>query len=452
MTWLQKAQYPPQYGLCPNHYILAFMVRVALVLVSLFLCGVPARAGGVADADAGVARLNAGDSAAAAELFTRAIQSKELSAERLALTYHHRGMAFHREGRAGRAILDYTTALWNQHLRKAFRPRVLNNRGLSYEAINDFTSAMRDYNLALRMNDEYAEAYCSRGNLHRRFHRYEMAIADYDLALRNDHPQPKYVFVWQSLSLEGLGKRREAMDALRRALSIDPEFKLAKAHLDRLSATQSLGNVLGRRKPGKSAPPAVLSAAPGLHPTAVTSELNAAPWTPPAPAIVKKPSLPEPAPVQENGPELRPAAYDDQSRGLEPAPAVQPRRPNVVAAAPKQPVPAPRVTAPSATTAPATPPRAVIVPPLSGEGGSDAEYALQLGTFKSEDLAEKGWSSVLKVAGNLVGGLSHVVEEIEADKAQAYRLFAEALPDREAALGLCRTLRDKGVPCIVVRR
>ena len=436
-----------QYGLCPNHYILAFMVRVALVLVSLLLCGMPARAGGMADADAGVARLNAGDSAAAAELFTRAIQSKELSPTRLALTYHHRGMAFHREGRAARAILDYTTALWNQHLQKAFRPRVLNNRGLSYEAINDFASAMRDYNLALRMNDEYAEAYCSRGNLHRRFHRHEMAIADYELALRNDHPQPKYVFVWESLSLEALGKRREAMDALRRALSIDPEFKLAKSHLDRLSESQSLGAVLGRRKPGNSGPPAVLSAAPGTHPTAVTSELNAAPWTPPAPAIVKKPTLSEPALVRENGPELRPA-FDDQSKNLEPAPAVQPRKPDVVAAvSPKQPVAAPR------PVAPAGPSRPVIVPPQpNGEGGSDAEYALQLGTFKSEDSAEKGWSSVLKVAGNLVGGLSHVVEEIEADNAQAYRLFAEALPDREAALGLCRTLRDKGVPCIVVRR
>lgn len=426
------------------------MVRVALVLVSLLLCGLPARAGGMADADAGVARLNAGDSAAAAELFTRAIQSKELSPTRLALTYHHRGMAFHREGRAARAILDYTTALWNQHLQKAFRPRVLNNRGLSYEAINDFASAMRDYNLALRMNDEYAEAYCSRGNLHRRFHRHEMAIADYELALRNDHPQPKYVFVWESLSLEALGKRREAMDALRRALSIDPEFKLAKSHLDRLAETQSLGAVLGRRKPGNSGPPVVLSAAPGPHPTAVTSELNAAPWTPPAPVIAKKPSLPELAPVHENGPELRPASYDDQSKTLEPAPAVQQRRTDVVATAAKQPAIVTRVLTPSA---PAAPRRPVIVPsPPNGEGGSDAEYALQLGTFKSEDSAEKGWSSVLKVAGNLVGGLSHVVEKIEADNTQAYRLFAEALPDREAALGLCRTLRDKGVPCIVVRR
>src|SRR5262245_29398836 len=114
------------------------MVRCALVLVAFLASCVPALAGGAADADAGIARLKAGEAATAIELFTRAIQSKELSSDALALTYHHRGMAFHREGQAGRAILDYTTALWNDDLPKEFRPRTLNNRGISFELINDF--------------------------------------------------------------------------------------------------------------------------------------------------------------------------------------------------------------------------------------------------------------------------------------------------------------------------
>ena len=57
-----------------------------------------------------------------------------------------------------------------------------------------------------------------------------------------------------------------------------------------------------------------------------------------------------------------------------------------------------------------------------------------------------------KVAGELLNGLSHVVETVPASDGVVYRLFAEALPDRQAALGLCRTLRDKGTTCIVVRR
>lgn len=427
------------------------MVRVALVLVGFLLCASTAAwAGGVADADAGIARLNAGDAPAAVELFTRAIQSKELSPERLALTYHHRGMAFHREGQSGRAILDYTTALWNQNLPRAFKPRTLNNRGLSFESINDFGSAMRDYNLALRMNDDYAEAYCSRGNLHRKFGRHDAAIADYDMALRNGHPQPKYVFVWQGMSLEGLGKRREAMDAFRRALSIDPEFKLAKSHLERLEASHGLDSVLGHRKVAKTPAnaPVVLTPSPPLQTTAVSSELNAPPWTPPggkAPAIVRQAPEPSPTPApaaSQNGLVLRPA-FDDQSK-IQALPAVLKSKGVEKGTSGTQAV----MPTPAVAPVPAEPK----LPP-NGEGGSDAEFALQLGSFKSEELARTGWTSVLKVAGDLLGGLSHVVEPVVLpDRGRVYRLFAEAMPDREGALGLCRTLRDKGIPCIVVRR
>jgi hypothetical protein len=423
------------------------MVRVALVLAGFLLCASTAAwAGGVADADAGLARLNAGDAPAAVELFTRAIQSKELSPERLALTYHHRGMAFHREGQSGRAILDYTTALWNQNLPRAFKPRTLNNRGLAFESINDFGSAMRDYNLALRMNDDYAEAYCSRGNLHRKFGRHDAAIADYDMALRNGHPQPKYVFLWQGMSLEGLGKRREAMDAFRRALSIDPEFKLAKAHLDRLQASHGLDSMLGRRKVAKTPvnAPVVLTASPTLQTTAVSSELNTPPWTPPgskAPAIVKQGPPPPAAPAapaaRDSGLVLRPA-FDDQSK-IQSVPAVLNSKSEPTA---------PVATTPAIAPVPQQPKIAA-----NGEGGSDVEFALQLGSFKSEELAKTGWQSVLKVAGDLVGGLSHVIEPtVLPERGRVYRLFAEAMPDREGALGLCRTLRDKGIPCIVVRR
>jgi hypothetical protein len=353
-------------------------------------------------------------------------------------------MAFHKEGQSGRAILDYTTALWNQNLPRAFKPRTLNNRGLSFESINDFGSAMRDYNLALRMNDDYAEAYCSRGNLHRKFGRHDAAIADYDMALRNSHPQPKYVFLWQGMSLEGLGKRREAMDAFRRALSIDPKFKLAKSHLERLEASHGLDSMLGRRKVAKTPAnaPAVLTASPTVQTTAVNSELNAAPWTPPgakAPAIVKQAPPPSQAPTPaagESGLVLRPA-FDDQSK-IQALPAVLKSKGGEQAVVPT----------PVAAPAPEQPKM-----PPNGEGGSDVEFALQLGSFKSEELAKTGWASVLRIAGDLLGGLSHVVEPVVLpDRGRVYRLFAEAMPDREGALGLCRTLRDKGIPCIVVRR
>lgn len=426
------------------------MARVALILVGFLLFCVPAQAGGVADADAGVARLNAGDAAAAVELFTRAIQSKELTPASLALTYHHRGMAFFREGQAGRAILDYTTALWNDDLPKEFRPRTLNNRGLAFEAINDFESAMRDYNLAIRLNPNYAEAYGNRGGLHRRNNHHDDAIADFDMALRNGHPHPKYVFAWQGMAQESLGRRREAMDSYRRALSIDPAFGLAKERLAKLEQTQTLGNVLNRKRPNTgSGGPLVLTATPGSRVEAAVPgsqpELSAAPWTPPSsPALPSIKEIPPVAPEPASGFSLRPA-FDDQTKGA--APRQLPAAAVVPATAP------PPQAKPAAT--PVLP--EVITPRRTanagGEGGSDSEYALQLGSFKSADLAQAGWNAALKVARDLLDGLNHVIEPVTiAGKGQMFRLFAEALPDRDAALNLCRTLRDKGTPCIVVRR
>lgn len=421
------------------------MVRCALVLVGMLLCCVPALAGGVADADAGIARLSAGDASAAVELFTRAIQSKELSPESLALTYHHRGMAFHKEGQAGRAILDYTTALWKEDLPREFRPRTLNNRGLAFEAINDFESAMRDYNLAIRLNPNYAEACSNRGSLHRRFNRHDQAIADYDMALRNGHPYPKFVFTWQGMSLEAQGKRREAMDAYRRALSIDPDFALAKTHLSKLEETQALNTVLGRSKPGRGAGgPLVLTVQPGSQASTIATEGDAirTPWTPPAP---KTPSIVQASPPEpESGFSLRPA-FDDQPKTEPAAEAV--RREKIASLVVPIEVP------PATATRPPTPRGMVPNNVANGEGGSDEEYGLQVGSYKTQALAEQGWHSLLGLAGDLLNGLSHAIEPAQiADRGTVYRLFAEALPDREAAMGLCRTLRDKGAVCIVVRR
>jgi hypothetical protein len=161
--------------------------------------------------------------------------------------------------------------------------------------------------------------------------------------------------------------------------------------------------------------------------------------TPWAPAAPKAPSIVQaPAAEPDSGFSLRPA-FDDQSKHPA-AEVVLPEK--ITVSTPQAPVPVTKVT-----------PVSTLASKADGEGGSDVEFALQVGSFKTQALAEKGWLSLLGVAGELLNGLSHVIEPVSmADKGTVYRLFAEALPDREAALGLCRTLRDKGAVCIVVRR
>jgi tetratricopeptide (TPR) repeat protein len=418
--------------------------------------GVAAHAGGLTDADAGIARLTAGDSQTAIALFTRAIQSKELSKEGLALTYYHRGMAFYREGQAGRAILDYATALWHEDLPREFRPRTLNNRGLAFEAISDFDSALTDYSLAIKMNPNYAEAFANRGNVHRRFNRFDMAIADYDAALRNTHPHPQFVFAWQGMALEAQGKRREAMDAFRRALEIDPKFDIAKSRLDKLENTQQMSNVLQRRKVAKGpVAPLVVSAAPGGASSSPVSpaegNVQLTPWTPAPAEVAMKTSAAQPARPVPDQVSLRPA-FDDQPKQAAPSTPIVSAPAKPIAATVPLPAPrTPRVAAGEAKVV-SVPKVASVPASATGEGGSDVAFAIQLGSFKSRELAEEGWTKALKVAGDLLNGLSHVVEKVPAADGEVHRLFAEALPDRQAALGLCRTLRDKGTTCIVVRR
>jgi cell division septation protein DedD len=99
------------------------------------------------------------------------------------------------------------------------------------------------------------------------------------------------------------------------------------------------------------------------------------------------------------------------------------------------------------------PPVTAPKPDPNGEGGSDAEYVLQLGSFASERLAAAGWNRASSAARQLLDGLVHSVARVEIpQRGTMYRLYAGSLPDKDAALKLCRTLREKGSACIVVRR
>lgn len=416
------------------------MVRALISIFCFLLIIAPVRADGAADADAGSARLEANDPQTAIQLFTRAIQSKQLSQESLALTYHKRGMAFYKQGEAGRAILDYTIALWHEDLPKEFRPRTLNNRGLAFEALNHRETALRDYGLSIRLNPNYAEPYANRGNLRRKSNLNAEALMDYDMALRNGHSHPQFVFVWQGMSLEALGKPREAADSFRRALEIDPSLEDARVRLAKLEDSRVLTNAVARKRlPRGTGGPLLVSGQPGLKSQAPmgTDVPETAPWTPPAaksPSIVRVPEAGAPA---EMG--LRPAIADAPGSRTTGRPSSAPAAPELVEPSPVSPVVQPPVTDPK--------------PDPSGEGGSDAEYVLQLGSFASERLAAAAWNRASSAARQLLDGLMHSVARVEIpQRGTMYRLYAGSLPDKDAALKLCRTLREKGSACIVVRR
>jgi tetratricopeptide (TPR) repeat protein len=432
--------------------------------VGLFLFIQPSVAGGMSDAETGSTKLSAGDAQGAISLFTRALQSRDLPAEARALTYHHRGIAFHQNGQPGRAILDYTQALWKNGLPREARPRALNNRGLAYEALGDHDSALRDYNLGLKLNPAYAEAYANRGNLQRRFNRHDLAIADFELAIRNEHPQKKFVYVSMGLSLEALGKRGEAIDAYRHALKIDPDFSSAKQRLEDLERGAARERVMAQqraRRQGKAqelAAPVVIAALPGNQ---ITVRSDAEVLLPVSPAVAIQ-ALP---PLQSSV-SLRPSLGDQEGvRAPKPAsvsaPAARDHPPPAMAVervvVPTQ---APTVTRRRTpgfeiiTREEATPPPVKAPPPVptapavTGQG-----YGVQLGSFKSEALAQRGWENVRGRTGDLLNDLKPAIESVTVDgKGLVYRLYADAFADRAAAGELCRSLKSRGTTCFVVER
>jgi len=427
------------------------------------LASQPVYAGGMADADAGSTKLSAGDAKGAIQLFTRALQAGDLTAEARALTYHHRGIAFHQNGQPGRAILDYTQALYKKGLPAEARPRALNNRGLAYEALGDHDSALRDYNLSLKLNPAYAEAYANRGNLHRRFNRHDLAIADFEMAIRNAHPRPKFVYLSMGLSLEALGKRTDAAEAYKRAMSIDPAFKPAKERLDdldRSSVRERVAASRARRSTTAAAAPVapvVIAALPGNQITSVRADAEAPSGWPLASAAVASEAIPPPIQASVA---LRPSLSTQESARAAAAPPP-------VAEPPAAPAPVERVVVPAQPTvtsrrtpgfeiitmaepapAPTKPPPVPTAPAVTGQG-----FGVQLGSFKSEALALRGWASVSSKSGDLLSNMKPAVEAVSVPgKGLMYRLYADSFPDRSSASELCSSLKTRGASCFVVER
>ena len=60
------------------------------------------------------------------------------------------------------------------------------NRGLTYSYLDQYERIIEDYDQAIRLNPQDAEAYNNRGLLYRYLGQYERAIGDFDEAIRLD--------------------------------------------------------------------------------------------------------------------------------------------------------------------------------------------------------------------------------------------------------------------------
>ncbi len=101
-------------------------------------------------------------------------------------------------------------------------------------------------------------------------------------------------------------------------------------------------------------------------------------------------------------------------------------------------------------------PEVPLSPPVAGpppQAPSDAlplqPARIQLGAFSGVPQAEAGWVTLRAAHPQLLGGLAHRVEAVEASGRRLFRLQA-LLESDSAALDRCGRLRDLGQPCLAL--
>ena len=152
-------------------------------------------------------------------------------APNLSHTYYALGMFHKFNGRNDLAIYDLTQAI---KINPDMAVGAYNDRGSIYAALAQYDRALSDFNEALRINRNFAEAYYNRGTLYNIQKKYDLALADFGKALEI---KPGYADAYNNrgFSLEGQGRLKEALEQYLTALRVEPRH--ARAH-------NNAGNIL----------------------------------------------------------------------------------------------------------------------------------------------------------------------------------------------------------------
>ena len=142
------------------------------------------------------------------------------------------------------AIKDYDTAI---HLAPDFADAYI-NRGDAREKLGDLEGAIKDYDMAIRLGADYAFAYVSRGTTRSNLGDSKGAIEDYDTAigLKPGDALLATVYVNRSSVRSDLGNNKGAIEDSNRAIGLKPDDTLlAAAYINRGDARVDLGDNKG---------------------------------------------------------------------------------------------------------------------------------------------------------------------------------------------------------------
>jgi len=136
-----------------------------------------------------------------------------------------------RSGRNAIEICDL--ALKNGILKRTDIASTYVNRGIVRSLSGDQEGAIADYNQALKINPELAEAFANRGAAYIRQTEYSKALAELDQALAMDLEQPGNVYFNRAILYEHFGNLSQAYLDYVKASELRPDWQLPKIELAR---------------------------------------------------------------------------------------------------------------------------------------------------------------------------------------------------------------------------
>jgi lipoprotein NlpI len=157
------------------------MTRFMAAALLTLACATVASASGLDDANAGLAAAQRGEYDEALRLYSSALAAGDMSPFNVMLAYH--------------------------------------NRGNTYQSKGDYKRAIVEYDMAIKLQPEYAEAYFARGRAHFALAQFAAAVTNFRQSLKLE-PADAYSVLWLHLARNRSGTA-DAGEFSRNAATLD---------------------------------------------------------------------------------------------------------------------------------------------------------------------------------------------------------------------------------------
>jgi tetratricopeptide (TPR) repeat protein len=176
----------------------------------------------------GLQAYDEGPCKASLELFSALLASPEIEAQWQHITLAWRGNTYQLMEHYEEALKDFDLAI---ELDPKYGSAIA-NRGRTYHLMGRYEEALKDFDLAIELNPKDNRAFSLRGRTYRRMKHYEEALKDFDMAIELD---PKYTWSIASRgqTYRSMKRYEEALKDFDLAIELNPKLDWALAYRGR---------------------------------------------------------------------------------------------------------------------------------------------------------------------------------------------------------------------------